>query len=333
MLLLPEAGRVLSRQNIPITTWVLGLVFFGVTLGIVNPTKANTGNPLIPVPSDSVQPAPPQPKTVFFACDLNLGAMGTINDNIGDNRSSVIMNSVLTSFLDIQGTDVQFHGDVAFNFARFAAQYQSPQTTVSSLNVTLRPSLWLNQDLKLFFQTYAQTQVASSSIDDTITTSPLDPIYLNESLYVGQSLSNNAKDGSTHIDATYGAGYAFEQTVTNNPLIYRINRPYVFNGELIRPLQSSLTARSGVIAVMYLNFTDNLTNELKFNLTSNSEMVAEQNFIHSISNAHAQTSLLVGLHYLGFGFTETATLIYDHNISVKRSLQQLLVFSYMIHIQ
>jgi hypothetical protein len=294
--------------------------------------SANTTTPA-PPPPDSVQPAPVQPKTVFFACNLSVGAMGSINDNIADDRSSVIMNTVLNSFLDIQGRDVQFHGDVSFNFARFAAQYQAPQTTMSNLNITLRPSLWINDDLKLFFQTYAQTQVASSTIDDTITTTPLDPIYLNESLYLGQSLANNAKDGSTHIDVTYGAGYAFEQTVTSNPLVYRINRPYVFNGELIRPQQSSLTARSGVIAVLYFNFTDNLTKDLKFNLTSNSEMVAEEDFFKSISNAHAQTSLLVGLHYFGFGFTETATLIYDHNISVKRSLQQLLVLSYMFQIQ
>ncbi len=211
-----------------------------------------------------------------------------------------------------------------------------PRTTQDDLVLSVTPSRTIlpGPQIRLFLETAAETQMGNGVVGDSTPTKFLDPVFVYQSLFLGKRFEGAADDGSWQYDLTAGVGYALQETVAQD-FAFTQNRDIVVTTQNpLSSVQNEITLESGYSAIVDFNLQENLNQNFQFTTgwkTVAINRIAGPSLPHAstfFENARVTSLLQIGLQYKFLCISYSGDLTYDRNVSLRRSLDQSLVFGY-----
>ena len=274
--------------------------------------------------SDSASSAPAAEKHTTTSMSLTLGVTAQ-NKSEGDDEvfSAVWLAGLEAKLYSERGSDQI----TLFTRMRYGQQHTAdapPQKTEDDLILSITPSIDLpGTPLRLFLENTAETQFRKGMVD-TFETNFMDPLSLYEALFVGRRYAWQADDGSGTFDFTGGVGYALQQTVANQ-FVLKENRVKITETSPLGD-QNSVTIESGYAAILEMNYQKQLGERSSIHLGFKNAALTKDDVGIKIENARVTSLLDFGISYSIFSIDYSGHLVYDKSISLRRQLDQALVF-------
>jgi hypothetical protein len=283
-------------------------------------------------------------KNVKSKSDDNIKIKFTLAQNLGitfqnisksslDETQTLQWLSCTQARFGIEGPKYQFNTGLFLQYGQLHSKSQIPKKVQDNLILTLTPSMTLIKafDIRLFFETSGETSIGKGEVDNSQTTF-LDPLFLYQTLFIGQKVQSESESEDANFELTYGIGYAFQQTITNK-FVLEENRDFVIGpNNPLSSVQDQVTLESGYSALIEMLYENHLSD--KFILTSSLKSVAftKQSIPKDLKKSRVSCLVTAGLHYWIFGIDYNLRLIYDHNLSLRRQIDQTLVFGLKLNI-
>jgi hypothetical protein len=179
--------------------------------------------------------------------------------------------------------------------------------------------------LRLFFEVTGETEMAEGIVDG-VESKFLDPLFLYQTLYLGHKTHDTWDEGNTELVFILGVGYAYQQTLANK-FILEQNRKFVIDeGNPLQNVQDQFTVEKGYSAVLQFNFSKNIGENFSFKESFKTVLLTKDGFTRNIENSRVASLLLSGIQYKFFSIDYTLHIIYDRNVSLRRQLDQTMVF-------
>lgn len=201
-----------------------------------------------------------------------------------------------------------------------------PEKTQDNLIVSLTPSLMIlpSMNIRLFLETTAETQMKKGMVDNSDSYF-LDPVFLYQTVFMGQKFSSTSSDGTGECTLTYGIGYAIQQTITDK-FVLKSNRNYIIGpNNPLSAVQSQVTLESGISAVFDLVVRKQIGDKLNLNASVKTVLLGKEETYQDLTKTRASSLILAGISYGLFSIDYTMRLLYDSNYSFRRQLEQSLV--------
>lgn len=271
--------------------------------------------------------APESEQAIRFSFSPNIGFTWGKISNDGEESENLQWQGQLQSRFSYEGGRYQFNSSL---FAQYGAQVSKdapPVKTQDNLIVTFVPSLTLVKDLglRLFFDVTGETEMGKGMVD-TIETRFLDPLFLYESLFFGHKTHRFSDDGSEETEFIMGVGYAYQQTITNNFILAQNRQIVIDENNPLSKVQEQFTVEKGYSGILEINHIQKFTDNLSARSSIKTVVLTKDNFTDDIANCRVGSLILAGMQYSIFSLDYTMRLLYDRNISPRRSLDQSMVF-------
>ncbi len=266
-------------------------------------------------------------RTTTFTFSPNIGFTYGKISNDGEESENLQWQMQVQSRFSYEGEPQQFNSTL---FAQYGAQVSAdaaPVKTQDNLILTVVPSRTLVKELglRLFFEITGETEMGKGMID-TVETTFLDPLFLYESLFLGHKTHIFSEDESEEFEFIIGAGYAYQQTITNKFILAQ-NRQFIIDeNNPLSKVQDQFTVEKGYSGILELAYSNNITDDLTFRMSSRTVALTKDRFSEGIENSRVGSLLLAGIQYSIFSIDYTMHILYDRNISPRRSLDQSMVF-------
>jgi hypothetical protein len=279
-----------------------------------------------------------KPSPFQHTIEPSIGVTIQSNSSADTDALSAVWVVGLDANFFYDGEPWQFGAKLHAIYGQQSSQTGIPRKIQDDLILSVTPSRTIlpGPKIRLFLETAAETQMGNGVVDDTTPTKFLDPVFVYQSLFLGRRFENNADDGSWQYDLTTGVGYALQETVAQN-FIFTQNRNIQITAQNpLSSMQNEITLESGYSAIVDFNLRDNIGQDLQF--TSNWKTVAINRIAGPslpvastfFENARVTSLLLVGFVYHFIGISYSGNLTYDRNVSLRRSLEQSLVFGFKV---
>lgn len=265
--------------------------------------------------------------TTNFSLSANIGFTWGKISNDGEESENLQWQGQLQSRFSFEGEPQQFNASL---FAQYGAQVSKdfpPIKTQDNIMLTVVPSMTLVKDLgiRIFFEVTGETEMGKGMID-TVETRFLDPLFLYETLFLGHKTHRYSDDGMEETEFIIGVGYAYQQTITNKFVLAQ-NRQFVFDqNNPLSDVQKEFTVEKGYSAILQINRIQKFSDNFSSRLGVKTVVLTKDKFTDDIENCRVGSLLVAGLQYDIFSIDYTMHLLYDRNISVRRSLDQSMVF-------
>lgn len=216
----------------------------------------------------------------------------------------------------IEGRFFQFNSSLNAIYGQQHAENAIPEKTQDNFILSLTPSISLTESgaIRLFLETTAETEMGKGYIDDR-QTDFMDPLFLYQTLFLGQKQFIVESTDSTLFEVTYGVGYAFQQTLTKN-----------FQPDTLQASDNT-NFESGFSAIFQINMELELIENVNYKLDLKGVAFSKKDFFNDVKSSRATLLVGSGLYYKFFGIEYNCRLVYDVNYSARRQLQQSLLFS------
>lgn len=269
-----------------------------------------------------------EPSAFKFDLSLNGGATFTsVDQSEEDKNERVQWLSGLRSSTDFAAGGFQLQSAVFAQYGQAHAKGELPSKIQDNLLVSIMPSVEVlsTMGLRLFLETTGETTMGKGDVDG-IPTTFLDPLFLYQTLFLGQRLQSESEDGGTSFSMVYGLGYALQQTIATE-FILEENRDFVIDeNNPLTSVQDQATLESGYSAVFQLEYSNELFENFAFTSSIRSVAMTKDPAIKTITNSRVSALVLGGLRYGIIGADYTLKLTYDKAYSLRRQLDQSLVF-------
>jgi len=285
--------------------------------------------------TDSTASAP-KPSLYQHSIQPSLGVtLQTISSGDSDAVSAVWVTGLDASFF-YDGDPWQFGAKLHAIYGEQNSGSGPPRKTQDDLVASVTPSRTVLPafNIRLFLETAAETQMGDGVVGNTTPTKFLDPVFVYQSLFLGKRFESVAEDASWQYDLTAGVGYALQETVAQN-FIFTQNRNIVVTAQNpLSSMQNEITLESGYSAIVDFNLQENIGQNFQFTTgwkTVAINRIAGPSLPHAstfFENARVTSLLMVGLQYKFLSISYTGDLTYDRNVSLRRSLDQSLVFGF-----
>jgi hypothetical protein len=265
---------------------------------------------------------------IDFSLNLNGGAtFNSIDQSEEDKTENVQWVSGLRSTFNLTAEPFQLYNSVYAQYGQLHEEGSLPQKTKDNLIVTVMPSIALvpGSTFRLFLETTGETTMGKGDIDE-IPTKFLDPLFLYQTLFIGQKHHSEAEEGDWNFDLVYGVGYALQQTFAKE-FVLEENREFVIGeGNPITDVQDQVSLESGYSAVFHIEYQNNISGSLNFNTSLKTVALTKSAAIETVEDSRVSGLLLGGLSYGIISADYSMKLTYDKNYSVRRMMDQGLVF-------
>ncbi|MBK9247453.1 MAG: hypothetical protein IPM69_04905 [Ignavibacteria bacterium] len=201
-----------------------------------------------------------------------------------------------------------------------------PEKTQDNLIFSITPSLVIlpSWNIRLFLETTAETQMKKGMVDNSDSYF-LDPVFLYQTVFIGQKFATSSTDGTGEFALTYGVGYAIQQTITDK-FVLKSNRNYIIGpNNPLSAVQSQVTLESGISAVFDLTMRKQIGEKLNLNASIKTVLLGKEETYQDLTKTRASSLILAGISYGLFSIDYTMRLLYDSNYSFRRQLEQSLV--------
>ena len=278
------------------------------------------------------EPAPTKPEFHFSASpSIGFTFQGISKD--GEESEDLQWLSQLQAKLGYEGNPFQLNTSLFLQFGQQISHESAPKKIQDDLQASLVPSYTLSDKLglRLFFEVTGETEMAQGVVDG-VESKFLDPLFLYQTLFFGHKTHTVWDDGSGELEFILGAGYAYQQTLASK-FILEQNRKFVVNeGNPLQNIQDQFTVEKGYSAILQLNITKNIGGNFSFKESFKTVLLTKDGFTRNINNSRVASLLLTGVQYKFFSIDYTLHIIYDRNVSLRRQLDQTMVFGFKLDI-
>jgi len=286
----------------------------------------------MPVRAQDTTAVPPaHPTTHSVAITAGVTMLSDSKD--GSETFSADMLTGLQAKIFFDGEPFQLGASIYAKYGQLATSTAPPQKTQDDLIVSLTPSYTVlpGPGIRLFLEVTGETQFRPGVVDSS-PTNFLDPLIIYQSLFLGKRLSSQSEDGTSTFDLTAGVGYALEQTLANNFILQSHRNFVVTTQSPLSSVQDQVTFESGVAAIVDINYQKALGDGFSFHSGWKSVALKKQEFFADFPNSRVTSLLLAGLQYKIVSLEYSGHLVYDPNISLRRTLSQSLVFGLTVNL-
>jgi len=265
------------------------------------------------------------------------------NDSVEDKKTEKIINfhfrpSVGLTFSDsnldgIRTTNLQWLATVNSDFNYVSSKFDvssslfmqygqrqqkgmDPQKLQDAFILSVTPSIPIIKmpPIRLFLETTAETSIGKGTINDQ-PTSFLDPLFLYQTLFVGQRHYSFEKEDKTTWDLTYGVGYAFQQT---------LNKDFEIEHDLGGNRSDFESGFSGIIE---FNVNSQVTETINFVLNAKGVALSRENFFQDFDASRRSILIRSGLFFKKVGVEYNYHKIHDLNLSENALVDQSIMFT------
>ncbi|MGQ9848162.1 MAG: DUF3078 domain-containing protein [Bacteroidales bacterium] len=257
-----------------------------------------------------------------YRVSTSFGAtFNTFSTENGDDSNLDLLFSLLSNF-NYESPNFQFDSEFYIQYGQIVRKKTQPEKTQDNFIITLTPSIQLikSPSIRLFLQSKAETQLNKGYLNDQ-QTNFADPMFITNTLFVGEKSKVLEQSESRQFNITYGIGYSFQNIIKNK---------FQLTSE-ITP-SSSAEFSAGPTAVFNVNLEQNFSENINFNLSFNSLLLAKNNFLKSVSNSHFSSMLIASLNIWLINIEYTNRIIYDKELSDRRQLNQVLVLGFKVNL-
>lgn len=274
--------------------------------------------------STSTQQEEETTKFVFNASP----ALGLTIQNISKSDEETLNAQWLASVrsrLLWEGPTLGLSGSLYLQFGQFVEPDYAPTKTQDNLIVSLTPSLAILPEagIRLFLETTGETQMAEGFVD-TAKTGFLDPLFVYQSLFVGQKILSVSDDNTSELSFTYGAGYALQQTLANE-FALQSNRVKISETNPLSSVQDVVTVESGISAIVDFNARKQLNETMSITASIKTVMLGKEAMFQDVANSRVSALALMSMQLGIFTLDYNMRIVYDNNYSKRRQLDQSLV--------
>lgn len=263
---------------------------------------------------------------INFRLSPNFGlSFQSISASSDDETIEVQWLAGVQSQLNIVNPSWQLAASLFLKYGQLHSKGEYPVKSQDNLIVSIMPSiyLWDAINLKLFFETAGHTTMGKGDIDG-YPTKFLDPLFLYQTLFIGQEFYSASEEGTYEFNVLYGVGYAVQQTIATDYVLEE-NRDFEIGPDNpLSNIQDNLVFESGFSAIFKLNYTTYFTEDFSFYSSISTAALTQSEFVDDIENATVNNVLSAGLQYNFITIDYTSVLYYNRLLSVRRQLDQSL---------
>lgn len=167
--------------------------------------------------------------------------------------------------------------------------------------------------IRLFLETTAETNLGKGTIDDQ-STRFLDPLFLYQTLFLGQKHYSYQKEENTTWELTYGLGYAFQQT---------LNKKF----EPLDIAGNNSNFESGFSGIFEVNVNSKISESLSFVLNAKAVALSRENFFEDFQSSRRSVLVRSGLFYKKVGMEYNYHQVHDLNLSENELVDQSIMLT------
>jgi len=290
-----------------------------ITLSIASVLTTNvfaipsTGNN--PEPNDSVE-AESGEKKVQFHLRPSLGLTFTDSNADGVRNTNLQWLGTVNSDFDYIGKKFDLSSTLFIQYGESKIKGQDAEKLQDAFILSITPSIPLIKIpvIRLFLETTAETNLGKGFIDDQ-PTSFLDPLFLYQTLFLGQKHYSYKNKDNTTWELTYGLGYAFQQTM---------NKKFEVQNNIAGNKSDFESGFSGIIE---FSVNSQITESLSFVLNAKAVALSRENFFQDFDASRRSILVRSGLFYKKVGMEYNYHQVHDLNLSENDIVDQSIMFT------
>lgn len=289
-----------------LTVFILG-TNQGANAGFV-PEMKNQSND----PTDSVK----SEKKVIFHFRPSLGLTYGESNPDGERTSNLQWLATVNSDFNYISSKFDLSSSLFMQYGQSKQKGLDPQKLQDAFILSVTPSIPIIKlpPIRLFLETTAETSLGKGTINDH-PTSFLDPLFLYQTLFVGQRHYSFQKEDKTTWDLTYGVGYAFQQTLNKN-----FEVQHNLNG-------TRSDFESGFSGIIEFNINSQVTETINFVLNAKGVALSRENFFQDFDASRRSVLIRSGLFLKKVGFEYNYHQVHDPNLSEDALVDQSIMLT------
>ncbi len=254
-------------------------------------------------------------KKVHFHIRPSLGlTYGQSNTN-GTKVSNLQWLGTVNSDFDYIGSKLDLSSSLFMQYGQSKMHEQPPLKLQDAFIWAITPSLPIlhKPAIRLFLETTAETNFGKGTIDNK-PTSFLDPLFLYQTLFIGQKHYSKQKENNANWELTYGLGYAFQQTLNKN-------------FEVQQNITGNPNFESGFSGIIEYNFNYPITQSISFVFYGKAVALSRENIFTNLEASRRTILVRSGIFYKKIGLEYNYHLVHDPNLSASNLVDQSLMFT------
>lgn len=254
-------------------------------------------------------------KKVHFEFHPSLGLTFGDSNASGERVTSLQWLGTVNSDFDYMGKRFDLSSSLFMQYGESNVQGQEAEKLQDAFILSVTPSIPLIKvpKIRLFLETTAETSFGKGTIDDK-PTEFLDPVFLYQTLFLGQKHYSYQKEDKTTWELTYGLGYAFQQT---------LNKKF----ETIDLAGNNSSFESGFSGIFEVNVNSQITETISFMLNAKAVALSRENLFEDFDSSRRSILVRSGLYFKMIGVEYNYHQVHDPNMYASNLVDQSIMLT------
>ena len=255
-------------------------------------------------------------KKVHFHLRPSLGLTFTDSNADGERTTNLQWLGTLNSDFDYIGKKFDFSSTLFMQYGESKISGGDAEKLQDAFILSLTPSIPLIKIpvIRLFLETTAETSLGKGTIND-VPTGFLDPLFLYQTLFLGQKHYSYQDKDHTTWELTYGLGYAFQQT---------LNKKFEIQNDINGGKSDFESGFSGIIEC---SINSQISESLSFVLNAKAVALSRENFFQDFDASRRSILVRSGLFYKKVGVEYNYHQVHDLNLAENDLVDQSIMFT------
>ena len=272
----------------------------------------------MPVLQDSanITNANQDPSRWHFSIHPSLGLTLGMTNNEAVKSNSLQWLATLNSNIDYLGNKFDFSSSLFAQYGQSKKSGEDAEKIKDAFILSLTPSIPLIKKpaIRLFLETAAETNLGKGTLQGN-PTGFCDPLFIYETLFLGQKHYSFQKEDKIKWELTYGLGYSFQQTFNNK---------FQIENNLTGSRQGF---ESGFNGILEFNMDYAIAKGVSFNFGSKAVVLSRQNIFSHFDEARKSILLNTGIFIRKIGLEYNYHFVHDLNLSLFSMVDQSLMLT------
>jgi len=254
-------------------------------------------------------------KKVQFHIRPSLGLTFGDSNASGIRVTNLQWLGTLNSDFDYIGKKFDLSSTLFMQYGESKVKGQDAEKLQDAFILSITPSIPMIKvpKIRLFLETTAETNLGKGTIDGK-PTGFLDPLFLYQTLFLGQKHYSYQKEDHTTWELTYGLGYAFQQT---------LNKKF----ETVDITGNNSSFESGFSGIIEMNVNSKISESLSFVLNAKAVALSRENFFKDFDSSRRSFLVRSGLFYKKVGMEYNFHQVHDLNLSENDLVDQSIMLT------
>jgi len=291
------------------------IVFIFIFLTAICGSLSVRSNPIIEgLSNDSVKSESGE-KKVQFHIRPSLGLTFGDSNASGTRVTNLQWLGTVNSDFDYIGKKFDLSSTLFIQYGESKVKGQAAEKLQDAFILSVTPSIPLIKvpKIRLFLETTAETNLGKGTIGDQ-PTGFLDPLFLYQTLFLGQKHYSYQKEDNTTWDLTYGLGYAFQQTLNSK-------------FQTVNIVGNNSSFESGFSGIIEMNVNSKISESLNFVLNAKAVALSRENFFKDFDSSRRSVLVRSGLFYKKVGMEYNFHQVHDLNLSADDLVDQSIMLT------